>query len=135
VNNLVNARMNKTPTDALVSSWRTSGSSGPSRRPGRSVRHDNHPDGLRFFRSRVIWRRGTRRTASPYRYETAKRGQFCVTPYGEAAERLVTNTTFKAAETLSDPTGLISCLAETLQVAAIDISLGAGLNLKRRETV
>ena len=33
----------QTWTEALVASWRTSGSSGPHGRPGRSVGHGNHP--------------------------------------------------------------------------------------------
>jgi Domain of unknown function (DUF4158) len=49
------------------------------------------------------WPAEARRTKSLYRYQAAIRNHLCVTPYGDMGERLVIDTTFEAAETMSDP--------------------------------
>ena len=61
-----------------------------------------------------------RRTKSLYRYQTAIRAYLSVRPYDETAERLVTDTSLKAAETMSDPADLINRAVEVLQAASID---------------
>jgi hypothetical protein len=60
-------------------------------------------------------------TKSLYRYQAEVRARLSVTPYGDAAERLVARTTLEAAETMSDPADLINMAVETLQAAAIDL--------------
>ena len=69
----------------------------------------------------AAWPDGARRTKSLYRYQTAIRGYLSVTPYGNAAERLVRDTVLEAAETMSDPADLINRAVEALQGAAIDL--------------
>ena len=61
------------------------------------------------------------RTKSLYRYQAAVRTYLSVTPYGDAAEELVTETTLETAETMSDPADLINRAVETLQAASIDL--------------
>ena len=61
------------------------------------------------------------RAKSLYRYQAAVRAHLSVTPYGEAAEQLVTSTVLEAAETMSDPADLINRAVEALQSAAIDL--------------
>ena len=68
-----------------------------------------------------VWPDAARRTKSLYRYQAAVRTHLSVTPYGDAAEALVTRTTLEAAETMSDPADLINRAVETLQAAAIDL--------------
>ena len=60
-------------------------------------------------------------TKSFYRYQAAVRRHLSVTPYGEAAEQLVTKTTLETAETMSDPADLINRAVEALQAASIDL--------------
>ena len=60
-------------------------------------------------------------TKSLYRYQAAVRAYLSVTPYGNAAEELVTTTTLQAAEVMSDPADLINRAVETLQIASIDL--------------
>ena len=67
------------------------------------------------------WPDEPRRTKSLYRYQAAVRAHLSVGPYDETAERLVANTTLKAAETMSDPADLINRAVEALQAAAIDL--------------
>jgi len=67
------------------------------------------------------WPDDARRTKSLYRYQTAVRAHLSVRPYDEAAEDLVSNTTRKSAETMSDPADLINRAVEALQAAAIDL--------------
>jgi hypothetical protein len=62
-----------------------------------------------------------RRTKTLYRYQAAVRAHLSVTAYAEAAERLVSITTLKAAETMSDPADLINRAIEALHAAAIDL--------------
>ena len=62
-----------------------------------------------------------RRTKSLYRYQAAVRAYLSVGSYGAAAERLITEITLKAAETMSDPADLINRAIEALQAAAIDL--------------
>jgi TnpA family transposase len=61
------------------------------------------------------------RTKSLYRYQAAVRSHLSVTPYGDAAEQMVTRTVLDAAETMSDPADLINRAVEALQSAAIDL--------------
>ncbi|MGO9357812.1 MAG: Tn3 family transposase [Xanthobacteraceae bacterium] len=67
------------------------------------------------------WSNETRRTKSVYRYQAATRAHLSVRPYDEMAERLVADTTLKAAESMSDPADLINHAVEALQAAAIDL--------------
>jgi TnpA family transposase len=67
------------------------------------------------------WPGETHGTKSLYRHQAAVRLYLSVTPYGDKAEALVTETTLQAAETMSDPADLINNAVETLQVAAIDL--------------
>jgi hypothetical protein len=60
-------------------------------------------------------------TKSLYRYQAAVRAYLAVTPYGTAAEQLVTTTTLQAAEVMSDPADLINRAVEALQVASMDL--------------
>ena len=62
-----------------------------------------------------------RHTSTLYRYHAAVRAHLRVTPYGEAAERLLTETILGAAETMSDPADLINRAIEALQSASIDL--------------
>ena len=62
-----------------------------------------------------------RRTKSLYRYQAAVHAYLSVGPYDAAAERLITEITLKAAETMSDPADLINRAIEALQAAAIDL--------------
>jgi hypothetical protein len=62
-----------------------------------------------------------RRTKSLYRYQAAIHAYLSVGPYDAAAERLITEITLKAAETMSDPADLINRALEALQAAAIDL--------------
>lgn len=62
-----------------------------------------------------------RLTSTLYRHHAAVRAHLRVTPYGEAAERLLTETLLKAAETMSDPADLINRAIEALQSASIDL--------------
>ena len=61
------------------------------------------------------------RRKSLYRYQGAVRAHLSVGPYDETAERLVADTTRKAAETMSDPADLINRAVEALQAAATDL--------------
>jgi TnpA family transposase len=67
------------------------------------------------------WPDEDRRTKTLYRYQGAVRAYLCVTPYGEAGERLVTSTTLDTAQTMSDPADLINRAIEVLHGAAIDL--------------
>jgi hypothetical protein len=67
------------------------------------------------------WSDQARRTKSLYRYQAAVRAHLSVQPYDETAERLVTDITREAAETMSDPADLINRAVETLQASAIDL--------------
>ena len=67
------------------------------------------------------WADGVRRTKSLYRYQAAVRAHLSLTPYDDAAERLVAGTVLEAAETMSDPADLINRAVEALQAAAIDL--------------
>jgi len=67
------------------------------------------------------WPGEAHRTKSLYRYQAAVRAYLSVTPYGNAAEELVTTTTLQAAEVMSDPADLINRAVETLQIASIDL--------------
>lgn len=58
---------------------------------------------------------------SLYRYQAAVRAYLSATPYGDAAEELVSRTTLEAAEVMSDPADLINRAVETLQIASIDL--------------
>ena len=49
------------------------------------------------------WPDEVRRTKSLYRYQAVVRDYLSVTPFDDAAERLVTGTVTEAAETMSDP--------------------------------
>ena len=49
------------------------------------------------------------------------RAYLSVSPYDDAAERLVADTVLAAAETMSDPADLINRVVEALQAAAIDL--------------
>lgn len=62
-----------------------------------------------------------RHTSTLYRYHAAVRTHLHVAPYGEAAERLLTETILGAAETMSDPADLINRAIEALQSASIDL--------------
>jgi hypothetical protein len=53
---------------------------------------------------------------SLYRYQAAVRAYLSATPYGDAAEELVSRTTLEAAEVMSDLADLINRAVETLQV-------------------
>lgn len=68
-----------------------------------------------------VWPKEAHGTKSFYRYQAKVRSRLCVTPYGDAAEELVTGTTLDAAETMSDPADLINRVIEALQAAAIDL--------------
>ena len=61
------------------------------------------------------------KSKSLYRYQAAVRTYLSVTPYGDVAEKLVTEAILKTAETMSDPADLINHAAETLQAASIDL--------------
>ncbi len=86
-----------------------------------------HPDTVAHLAAELgltappTWPNEARRTKSLYRYQAAVRAHLSVRPYDETAERLVADTTLKAAETMSDPADLINCAAEALQAAAIDL--------------
>jgi uncharacterized protein DUF4158 len=67
------------------------------------------------------WPGEAHRTKSLYRYQAAVRAYLSVTPYGNAAEKLVATTTLQAAEVMSDPADLINRAVETLQTASIDL--------------
>ena len=67
------------------------------------------------------WADGARRTKSLYRYQAAVRAYLSITPYDDTAERMVTDTVFAAAETMSDPADLINRAVEALQAAVIDL--------------
>ena len=67
------------------------------------------------------WTHEIRRTKSLYRYQAVVRSHLSVTPYGDAAEQLLTSTVLDAAETMSDPADLINRTVEALQAAAIDL--------------
>ena len=67
------------------------------------------------------WPDGVRRTKTLYRYQAAVRAHLSLTPYDDAAERLVASTVLEAAETMSDPADLINRTVEALQAAAIDL--------------
>jgi TnpA family transposase len=71
--------------------------------------------------ARLAASEAARRTKSLYRYQAAVRAYLSVGPYGAAAERLITEITLKAAETMSDPADLINRAVEALQAAAIDL--------------
>jgi TnpA family transposase len=68
-----------------------------------------------------VWPDEAQKTKSLYRYQAAVRTRLSVTPYDDAAEKLVAKTTLEAAETMSDPADLINRAIETLQAAAIDL--------------
>ena len=51
-------------------------------------------------------------STSLYRYQSVVRAHLSVTPYGDAAEALVTRTTLEAAEAMSDPADLINRAAQ-----------------------
>ena len=59
------------------------------------------------------------RTSSLYRYQAVVRRHLAVTPYGDMAEELVIRTTLEAAETMSDPAGLINRSVEIYPVHPI----------------
>ena len=61
------------------------------------------------------------KSKSLYRYQVTVRTHLSVTPYGAAAEELVTQTTLEAAETMSDPADLINRAVEMLQATATDL--------------
>jgi TnpA family transposase len=67
------------------------------------------------------WPNGVRRTKSRHRCQAAVRAHLCVTPYDDAAKRLVASTVLEAAGTMSDPADLINRTVEALQAAAIDL--------------
>jgi TnpA family transposase len=67
------------------------------------------------------WPDGVRRTKSLYRHQAAVRAHLSVTPYGDAAERLVAGAVLEAAEIMSDPADLINRAVEALQAAAVDL--------------
>ena len=69
----------------------------------------------------TAWPGETFGSTSLYRYQAAVRTHLSVTPYGSAAEELVTRSTLEAAESMSDPADLINRALETLQVASIDL--------------
>jgi TnpA family transposase len=71
--------------------------------------------------SPAAWPGETFGSTSLYRYQAAVRTHLSVTPYGSAAEELVTRSTLEAAESMSDPADLINRALETLQVASIDL--------------
>jgi hypothetical protein len=58
---------------------------------------------------------------SLYSYQAPVRAYLSATPYGDAAEELVSRTTLEAAEVMSDPADLINRAVETLQIASIDL--------------
>jgi TnpA family transposase len=86
-----------------------------------------HPDTVAHLAAQLglaapsAWSDEARRTKSLYRYQAATRAHLSVRPYDEMAERLVADTTLKAAETMSDPADLINRAVEALQAAAIDL--------------
>ena len=86
-----------------------------------------HPDTVAHLASQLglsapsPWPDEARRTKSLYRYQAAVRAHLSVGPYDEMAERLVVDTTLKAAETMSDPADLINRAVEALRAAAIDL--------------
>jgi Domain of unknown function (DUF4158) len=79
-----------------------------------------HPDTVAHLASQLglpappTWGDEARRTKSLYRYQTAIRAYLSVRPYDETAERLLTDTTLKAAEMMSDPADLINRAVEVL---------------------
>lgn len=56
-----------------------------------------------------------------HRYRMAVRAYLDVSPYSEAAERLITATVIAAAETMSDPADLTNRAIEVLGKASIDL--------------
>ena len=74
------------------------------------------------------WPDEVRRTKSLYRYQAAVRIHLSVTPYGDAAERLVISTVLEAAETMSDPADLINRAVEALQASATDLPAFSSLD-------
>jgi TnpA family transposase len=85
-----------------------------------------HPDTVAHLASQLgltvsAWLKKAHGTKSLCRYQAEVRARLSVTPYGDAAEELVTRTTLEAAETMSDPADLINRTVETLQAAAIDL--------------
>jgi len=96
--------------------------------------YEAHPDTVAHLASQLelpappVWGSEARRTKSLYRYQTAIRAYLSVRPYDETAERLVTDTTFTAAETMSDPADLINRAVEVLQAASIDLPAFSALD-------
>ena len=88
--------------------------------------NEAHPDTVGHLATQLglatppAWPDDAGRTKSLYRYQAAVRAHLSVRSYDETAERLVADTTQKAAETMSDPADLINRAVETLQAAAID---------------
>jgi Domain of unknown function (DUF4158) len=86
-----------------------------------------HPDTVAHLASQLrfsaspAWPDEARRSISLYRYQAAVRAHLSVRPYDETAERLVADSTLKAAETMSDPADLINRAVEALQAAVIDL--------------
>lgn len=86
-----------------------------------------HPDTVVHLAAQLgvaippAWPDEARRTKSLYRYHAAARDHLSVQSYDDTAERLVANTTRKAAETMSDPADLINHAVEALHGAAIDL--------------
>ncbi len=86
-----------------------------------------HPDTVAHLASQLgppappAWPDEARRTKSLYRYQVAVRAHLSVGQYDEMAERLVVDTTLKAAETMSDPADLINRAVEALRAAAIEL--------------
>ena len=89
--------------------------------------NEAHPDTVGHLATQLglatppAWPDDAGRTKSLYRYQAAVRAHLSVRSYDETAERLVADTTQKAAETMSDPADLINRAVETLQAAAIDL--------------
>jgi hypothetical protein len=87
-----------------------------------------HTDIVTYMASQLglttpVWLDQVDPTKSFYRYEAAVRRHLSVTPYGDAAEELVTKTTLETAETMSDPADLINRAVEALQAASIDLGV------------
>jgi TnpA family transposase len=85
-----------------------------------------HTDTVTYMASQLglttpVWLDQVDTTKSFYRYQTAVRRHLSVTPYGDAAEELVTKTTLETAETMSDPADLINRAVEALQAASMDL--------------
>jgi hypothetical protein len=75
---------------------------------GSPYRHVGHLASQLGLGVPSAWAAEAGRTKSLYRYQAAGREHICVTPFSEAAERLLTDIMLKAAETMSDPYGGIA---------------------------